>query len=92
MKRERPPDVLFLPAALRASRVVAATGDGRASRAATLFGSVPAAVEEGSNCTGLAFVRGLETACAERLRGLVLLVEEPLVLALARGDTRPRNP
>lgn len=77
VKREGAPDVLFLPASLRASRVVATSGDGPASRAAALFAHSATAADEGRTAPAVAFVRGLETACAEKLHGFVLLVEEP---------------
>jgi hypothetical protein len=75
--REGAPAVLFLPAELRAGRVVAPAHDGPARRAAELFGTAAPAGSRGRTAPAVGFVQGLETAWAEDLRGLVLLVEEP---------------
>jgi hypothetical protein len=77
VSRDGAPEVLFLPAELRAGPVVARAHDGTAARAAALFGHPPRTAGEGRTAPALAFVHGLETACSEELRGLVLLVEEP---------------
>jgi AAA ATPase domain len=71
------PPVLFLPAELRAGPLVAPAHDGPAARAAELFGSSAPSPAEGRAAPAMAFVHGLETACSEKLRGLVLLIEEP---------------
>ena len=73
------PAVLFLPAGLRSENVVAASFD-RPEVAAAADAHFAAALAErdGSTATpALAFLAGLERCCAERLSGLVLLVEEP---------------
>jgi hypothetical protein len=77
VKREGAPAVLFLPADLRTREVVAPAHDGPAERAAALFGHPSSTSREGRTAPAVAFVDGLETACAENLRGVVLLVEEP---------------
>jgi predicted ATP-dependent endonuclease of OLD family len=72
------PPVLFLPASLRSSDVIAAavpTDDG-ARRAATLLAaSAGGATSEASRAVAL--VRGLEEVCKSGVAGVVLLIEEP---------------
>jgi predicted ATPase len=77
VKRDGAPPVLFVPASLRTGEVVAPGEDGTATPAAELFRHRPSPRREGRAAPAAEFVEGLERACAGKLRGLVLLVEEP---------------
>jgi predicted ATPase len=77
-RRGTPPEAIFLPSALRASTVVppAATGSG-----ARIIADAVARLADGAPTSDAAparaLVAGLEQCVAERVAGVVLLVEEP---------------
>jgi energy-coupling factor transporter ATP-binding protein EcfA2 len=77
LNRAGAPPVLFVPANLRSSAIVAqATGSG-ASDVAQLFESGIADPHWTAADGGLQLVRGMERLLASNLRGFVLLIEEP---------------
>ena len=77
VKRDGAPMVLFLPAGIRTSEVIAPADEGLASPAAELFRHRPADAREGRTAPAATFVDGLEQACEAKLRGFLLIVEEP---------------
>jgi hypothetical protein len=72
LNREGAPPVLFLPASLRGSTLVAEASHPRAAKAATLLRPAEGVVDG-----GLAAIAGVEQLLEARVRGLVVLIEEP---------------
>ncbi len=70
LNREGAPPTLFLPAGLRGGPVVAPTSSRAAAKAARL---IRADAADG----GSALVDGIEALCEARVKGLVVLLEEP---------------
>jgi predicted ATPase len=77
--RDGAPPVLFLPAALRSTHVVAPATpiDQEARRAAQLLAGAAETAETSATTAAVELVTGMEECCAAGVSGLVLLIEEP---------------